>query len=99
MKRPIALLSSLLEDFQRLEPGVMHLDRDLKTIEARFEHEGYGFLTVTLPSLCDALDQGLVQGRLACPSSFKKMKGGALPRFLSGLLCHVFDPKTGLPGS
>lgn len=96
MKSPIVLLSALLDDFRRLEPDVRHLDRDLKTIEARFEHEGYGFLTVTLPSMCDALDQGLKHGRFACPTSFKRKPGEALPRFLSGLLCNVFDSKTGL---
>lgn len=95
MKSPIALLSSLLDDFKRLEPGVMHLDRDLKTIEARVEHEGYGFLTVTLPSLCDALDQGLASGKFACPTSFSKRKREALPKFLQGLLCNVFDTKSG----
>lgn len=96
MKSPIALLSCLLDDFKRLEPGVKHLDRDLKTIEARFKHEGYGFLTVTLPSLCDALDQGLVLGRFTCPTAFSRRRGEALPKFLKGLLCNVFDTKTGL---
>jgi hypothetical protein len=96
MKSPITLLSALLDDFKRLEPDVMHLDRDLKTIEARYEHEGYGFLTVTLPTLCDALDQGIASGRFTCPTAFAKSRSEALPKFLSGLLCKVFDSQTGL---
>jgi hypothetical protein len=94
MKSPVALLSSLLHDVERLEPGVKGLDRDLHTIKVRFENEGYGFLTIALPTLCDALDRGLADGKYTCPTGFSCK--GALPKFLSGLLCAVFDTKTGL---
>lgn len=94
MKSPVALLSSLLHDVERLEPGVKGLDRDLHTIKVRFENEGYGFLTIALPTLCDALDRGLADGKYTCPTGFSRR--GALPRFLSGLLCAVFDSQTGL---
>jgi hypothetical protein len=94
MKSPVVLLSSLFHDVERLEPGVKGLDRDLHTVKVRFEHEGYGFLTIALPTLCDALDRGLADGKYTCPSGFSTK--GALPKFLSGLLCAVFDIKTGL---
>lgn len=96
MKSPVLLLSGLLDDVERLEPDVIGLDRDLLTIESRFKHEGYGFLSVTLSALCDAFDTGISTGRFTCPSSFSKVRGGAIPKFLQGLLCKVFDPKTGL---
>jgi hypothetical protein len=97
MKSPLVmrLLSSLLDDIQRLEPDVKGLDRDVISINARFEHEGIGFLSVALSSLCDALDRGLASGRFACPHGFSKCRGGALPKLFSGLLCKVFEPQTG----
>lgn len=91
MKSPIILLRSLLNDFDRLLAGVPGLDRDYSTIKNRFEHEGFSFLSVTLPSLCDALDLGLATGKFDRPSSFKKMGKGELPAFLQGFLIEVFD--------
>lgn len=94
MKSPIVLLSALLTDVKRLEPDVRNLDRDLKTIKARIEHEGIGFLTVAFSAYCDALDEGLARRRFTCPAGFKSGRL-ALPRLFSGLLCEVFDLKTG----
>lgn len=96
MKSPIALLSDLLDDSSRLNPGVKGLKRDVITLENRFKHEGYGFLTITLPSLDGALLRGLASGRFSCPSGFKCIRGGTIPRFLSGMFSEVFDPVTGL---
>lgn len=96
MKSPTVLLRGLLIDFSRLEPTVKGLDRDIRTIERRFKHEGYGFLAITLPNLGDAVVDGLSSGQFRCPSSFRKAKGQALPRFISGLLSEVFDPISGL---
>jgi hypothetical protein len=97
MKSPIALLDSLLiQDFKRLNPGVKGLDRDLETVKRRIEHEGSEFLTLTLPKLDEALLRGLVEKRFSCPLGFKKIRGGAIPVFLQGMLREVFDPITGL---
>lgn len=96
MKSPIVLLRSLLSDFSRLDPDVKGLKRDLETLENRFKHEGYGFLSVALPSLGSALQQGLSNGKFCCPLGFKTTKGGALPTLFSGLLSEVFEPITGL---
>jgi hypothetical protein len=96
MKSPVVLFSSLFDGVERLVPGVKGLDRDFITIKSRFEHEGYGFISITLPSLCDAVDYGLAHGRFTCPTSFSKVRGGSIPKFLSGLICNVFDPITGL---
>lgn len=95
MKSPVVLLNGLLKDFQRLSPDVKGLDRDIITIEKRFENEGYGFLTIALPSLDEALLLGLSSGRFACPSGFKTIRGGTIPRIFSGMFCKVFDPLSG----
>jgi hypothetical protein len=95
MKSPIALLESLLIDTNRLNPAVKGLDRDLTTIKKRFEDEGYGFFAIALPSLDEALLTGLSTGQFTCPTGFKRIRKGAIPRFLSGMLCEVFDPFTG----
>lgn len=96
MKSPIVLLQSLWNDFQRLEPDVKGLDRDLITIKKRFEYEGYGFLSIALPTLGLALQQGLSNGVFRCPTGFKKPRGLAIPALFSGMLSEIFDPITGL---
>jgi len=95
MKSPSVLLSALLQGCKRLEPCVNGIDRDLKTIESRVEHEGDSFLTVALPALCDAFDEGLASGKFTCPPGFKKTRGGSIPRLFSGMICEVFDIITG----
>jgi hypothetical protein len=95
MKSPIVLLWSLLDDVKRLHPLVRGIERDSITLNDRFKHEGLGFISKTLPSLCDAFDEGLSTGRFTCPSNFRKIRGGVLPRLFSGLLSNVFDRSTG----
>lgn len=96
MKSPTVLLECLLDDFERLSPGVKGLDRDVITIKKRYEDEGDGFLTIALPSLDQALCRGLASRRFTCPPGFKKAKGKAIPAFLQGMLCKIFEPFTGL---
>jgi hypothetical protein len=95
MKSPIVLLSALLIDVERLEPGVKGLVRDYVTIESRFENEGLGFLTKALPSFYDAFVRGLADGKFACPTGFRKIRGGSIPRLFSGMICEIFDPISG----
>lgn len=95
MKSPIVLLESLFKDIKRLLPDVQGLDRDVITIKKRFEQEGYGFLTIALPALDGALTRALSTGKFACPVGFKTVKGGTIPRFLSGMFCKMFESSTG----
>lgn len=95
MKSPIALLRNLLIDFSRLHPGVKGLQRDLKTLKLRVKHEGYGFLTVALPALDQALVRGLAEKRFTCPCGFKKIRGGSIPEFFQGMISEIFDSVTG----
>jgi len=95
MKSPILLLRSLNKDILRLCPAVKGLDRDIITIEKRFKNEDFGFLSVALPALGDAFTKGIAFGEFTCPFGFKRAKGQAIPRFLSGVLCEVFEPLSG----
>jgi hypothetical protein len=92
MKIPTMLLDRVLLD-EGLQISVT-VERDSQEIASRFEHEGMSFLTITLPSLCDALDQGLAHGRIS-PSMFNGFKpfkrGGKLPALLSGFFMRVFN--------
>lgn len=92
MKRPTTLLSRVLLN-EALQTNLA-VERDVQEIEHRFEHEGMSFLTITLPSLDDALIQGLTKGFLT-PSMFHGFKpckrGGKLPAFMAGFFRNVFD--------
>lgn len=92
MKKPTELLGEVLRNeglYTRLA-----VERDLRVIEDRFEHEGMSFLTITLPVLCDALERGLSTGRIS-PIFFPGFKvwkrGGRLPGLLRGFFMRVFD--------
>jgi hypothetical protein len=69
--------------------------RDIETIASRIRHEGWSFLTITLPAFASdfqkALEQELVTDDLF--SGFRRR--GGLPRFLGGLLSLVFDRTSG----
>lgn len=70
-------------------------DFDCKTVEARSQHEGFSFLTITLSNFGKdfekSLDQGYVDRNLFQGFSWK----GGLPRFLGGFLDLVFDRNGG----
>lgn len=69
--------------------------RDLETIEARVNEEGFSFLTITLPNFCRDFERSLAKGYVdsSCFRGFAKH--GAIPAFLQGMLSHVFDQETG----
>ena len=86
MKRPTMLVKAVLQD-AALDLD-LSVERDSQRIESRCEHEGFSFLTITLPLLDDALLQGLESGTFTCPTSFSRH--GKLPRFLGGFFQRVF---------
>jgi hypothetical protein len=69
--------------------------RDINTVSRRIEHEGLSFLTITLPDYGKAIQKWLDQGHVGIHSSFRKERGGELPRFLGGYLHRVFDRTSG----
>jgi hypothetical protein len=95
MKSPVILLRDLLFDLSRLHPDVVDLQRDFRTLEKRTKYEGFSFLAKTLPELDDAILSGIEHAQFACPKNFKRVRGGAIPRLFSGMLCKIFCPVTG----
>lgn len=92
MKRPTMLIRRILLDMGL--QSRLNVERDCQVIDSRVECEGISFLTITLPSLCDALDQGLAFGRITplMFSGFKPAKrGGNLPAFMAGFFMRIFD--------
>jgi len=87
VKRPTMLVKAVLT--QLALDLDLSVERDLQRVEDRCEHEGLSFLTITLPQLSDALEQGIEVGTFTCPSSFARH--GRLPRFLGGFFKRVFD--------
>jgi hypothetical protein len=69
---------------------------DWKTVLGRYENEGFGFMTITLPDFGKdferSLDRGQVDRRLF--TGFRKR--GELPLFLGGFLDLVFDRNSGV---
>lgn len=87
VKRPTMLAQALLLQAER-DLG-LSVERDAATLRRRCEHEGLSFLTITLPSLSDALERGLETGLFSCPTSFSRH--GSLPRFMGGFFKRVFS--------
>ncbi len=86
MKRPTMLVKAMLEQLSMdLDLSV---ERDVQCIARRCEHEGFSFLTITLPQLSDALERGIEAGTFTCPGSFARQ--GSLPRFMGGFFKRVF---------
>jgi len=67
----------------------LSVERDVVSLRHRFKHEGWSFLTITLPKLADALEQGLEHGLFSCPTNFSRH--GSLPRFMGGFFNRVFN--------
>ena len=86
MKIPTTLIQALLR--QAALDLDLSVERDIEVIRYRCKHEGLEFLTITLPVLSDALERGLDDGLLTCPSGFARQ--GSLPHLLGGFFKRVF---------
>lgn len=91
MNRPTILLKALLADAS-LATGVL-TTKDAEVIQRRVEHEGFSFLTITLPVVSDYLERGIEAGRLdpSLAAFFRFQNKRRLPRFLGGFFSRVFD--------
>lgn len=88
----IGLIKALLTDVATHYPSLAKdLRRDAETVERRTLAEGKSFLTTTLSQLGKAIDRSFQTGQFHAPTSFVKQRGTALPVFLRGLTCRVFD--------
>lgn len=70
--------------------------RDSKTVSDRVEHEGFSFLTITLPSFCKDFEKSLSQGGIDDTSFAGFSRRGGTPEFLRGFLHLVFGSSSGL---
>lgn len=93
MKSQIVFLQKMLTDVDiRCHTSTR---RDLQEIAHRFEHEGWSFLTITLPAFANDFHRSL-ESKQVLPSLFAGFqKQGQLPRFLGGLLEQVFERGSG----
>ncbi len=87
MKRPTMLVQAVLD--QLALDLDLSVERDKQLVAYRCKHEGLSFLTITLPLLSDALEQGIEVGTFTCPTQF--CRHGRLPRFLGGFFKRVFN--------
>ena len=65
--------------------------RDVKTLRERERHEGFSFLTITLPQFCSDFQKSLDQGFVDSSSFAGFRRRSGLPVFLSGFLSRVFS--------
>lgn len=80
----------ILGRFQAMKRDKLINDKDYETLVTRATHEGYQFLTVTLPSLGKAFDKALGDELLQLPGNFGSYKGSGIPRFLVQHFRRVF---------
>lgn len=66
------------------------LSKDLMHCRARFDDEGFGFLSITLPRVGKALDRALELGRFELPRGLSRDRDTALPIMFGSLFELVF---------
>lgn len=69
--------------------------RDCKTVTCRVEHEGFSFLTITLPNFGKDFEKSLDQGFVSRQDFQGFAWTSGLPKLFSGFLCQVFDTSSG----
>ncbi len=87
MKSQVILLEHLLLD--AADALGFSAERDILTLNQRYDREGLPFLTITLPRLDDLLLAGLRDGQL--PSYEGWLSRCAYPEFLSGIWGLIFE--------
>lgn len=93
MKSLITLLESLINELGA-QCGTV-VDQDVRTVLARFEHEGESFITITLPTYAKAFEQALAAGSIASVTFDRWSKRGGHPLFLGGITRLVFSADDG----
>lgn len=90
-ERYVFLLTEVLRDYSAL-CGVHFDQRDTETLSRRCRHEGFAFLSITLPTLGQGLEKGLARGFVE-PNDFPYFRKGSskCPSFLKVFFALVFD--------
>lgn len=87
----LAIREFLWEMFVSLSQDCQLHYRCVQTLRRRLDHEGFSFLTKTLPLLGKSLEDGLRSGKYVCPSNFHRWKNSsALPALLGLQFRNVF---------
>ncbi len=92
MKIPTMLLKRVLLDVGLQLSDTINMD--YREICSRYQKEGMSFLTITLPTLDDALLRGLAEGRLTRDmyTGFRSVsRRRSLPALLQGFFRRIFD--------
>lgn len=85
---------NLLQSVKRLMQDLEVDQRSQCYVIRRYQNEGISFLTKTLPLFSKFVLRSLECGKLPPRSEFTHFRWkGALPEFLRGLLCRIFDHK------
>jgi len=92
----VKIIAAMLHDVWLQHGVVFNLSsyrKTLKKVLRRYDREGIGFLTKTLPRLGKALDKAFAGIRLtAANHGFKTMKGSELPIFLGEFISRILGP-------
>lgn len=94
MKSLTAFAQVLLEDLE--EWCGVSAPRDHQTVASRVEHEGFSFLTITLPAFGKDLEKALADGQIGDDHFCGFARSGRIPKFLGCFLRLVFDRDTGV---
>lgn len=86
----VGLLLSLYHDLVAAKVSQREARRDVEEIQRRYDEEGIGFITKTLPRLGKAIDKSLSQGTKLTTPNFKKKNRTELPAFCWTLFSLVF---------
>lgn len=88
----LLLVTNVLHDISSMYPSIQKtFQRDIETIVARYSKEGFNFLSMALPRLGKALEQGLETGVLKQVEGFRTLKHApAIPSLFSGMWLQVF---------
>jgi len=93
MKSHVVLLGKVLTDVGIWCNASTSLDYE--TVKTRVEHEGFSFLTITLPSFAKDFERSLELGKIDSTLFQGFRRSASLPAFLQGLTSQVFDRSAG----
>lgn len=89
------LLISYIHDMSCILDYYHGFEHDIRTINNRFEAEGFGFISKTLPLFSDWLRSSIDAGTCLPFPSFKNYRNKYVeypyPAFLRGLVCRIFN--------
>lgn len=85
-------LTAFIRDVgNQFQVSALNQKLDIITLLHRYNNEGLGFVTKTLPALGKHFDSALKSGQFTTTSLFKRRNGSVLPCFLQGLTKKVFS--------